>query len=134
MFRQPVSPAQTIDKLYEQEVAQYISIVIQSFPASESKIKQIKKKNADDLCSKVQQSFVCGWPAPRVLKGELKHFWQLRHKLCVHHNLLSRGSRIVSSSSLRDEILRCLHSSHQCIVKCRERSRQSVGGFVLVHK
>ena len=37
-----------------------------------------------------------------------------------------RGSRIVIPLSLRDEVLRSLHSSHQSIAKCRERSRQSV--------
>ena len=42
LSRQPVSPPQTIDKQYEREFAEYISIVIQSSPVPSQQVSQSK--------------------------------------------------------------------------------------------
>ena len=47
-------------------------------------------------------------------------------ELTVQQRLLLRGSRILIPASLRINMLDCLHASHQGLVKCTERARQSV--------
>ena len=50
----------------------------------------------------------------------------LQREFTVHDNILIKGTRILISHSLQNEILNRAHDGHQGIVKCRERARSSV--------
>ena len=65
-----------------------------------------------------------GWP-DRVT-GPIKQYLPVASEIKVHDGLLLRGSRLIIPSSMRPEILRCLHGGHQGITKCRERAKESV--------
>lgn len=65
-----------------------------------------------------------GWP-DRVT-GPIKQYLPVTAEIKVHDGLLLRGSRLIIPSSMRPEILRCLHGGHQGITKCRERAKESV--------
>ncbi|KAK0131437.1 hypothetical protein N1851_033839 [Merluccius polli] len=69
---------------------------------------------------------VDGWPDRNQLQGPVKHYWHERAALCIHNELLLRGSRLVIPSNMRNDVLEKVHEGHQGVVKCRERACQTV--------
>ena len=101
--------------------------VIQNLPATNRRIQQIKKAQEEDtVCRAVKQYCEDGWPDRSLIKGTVNQYLPMAAELTVQEGLLMRGCRIVIPAALRLEILEKLHTGHQGISKCRERSRQSV--------
>ena len=68
-----------------------------------------------------------GWPENRRdVYGQMVKFWNKRGNLTVHEGLLLHGKQIVIPSSLRTDVLRHLHDSHQGITKTCENANSSV--------
>ena len=67
-----------------------------------------------------------GWPAKHMIKGMLKHYWDVHSELSLHNQLLLQGNRLVIPAGLQHDILCCIHHGHQGIVKCRLRASVSV--------
>ena len=61
----------------------------------------------------------------KKIASSAKPYILIANELSVCEGILLRGSRIVISISIYQEILRKLHCRHQGITKCRERARQS---------
>ena len=59
--------------------------------------------------------------APRI-----RQFWSIREQLSVDDRLVFYGSRVIVPAALRRRMLNNLHSSHQGIVRSKQRARQSM--------
>ena len=115
------------DDNFSSEVEAYINLVVQSVPATATKLQAIRDAQAaDEVCQKLFDYCRHGWPHVHNLPGLLRPYRSVASDLTVHEGLLLRGSRIVIPTMLRLDILDQLHSGHQGITKCRARARQCV--------
>ena len=103
----------------QESVEQFISSVVESLPASSDRLDSIRSVlHEDPLLSQVIHFCQEGWPAKHMIKGMLKHYWDVRSKLSLHNQLLLRGNRLVIPAGLQHDILCRIHHGHQGIVKC----------------
>ena len=124
LSRAPVSPGEND---LDEEVSAYISFVINSLPATEKRLQEIRRKQEEDeVCRQVKEYCDTGWPERKVIPGPVKSYLPVASQLSVVDGLLMRGSRIVVPTSMRLEILDRLHSGYQGINKCRRRAQQAV--------
>ena len=115
------------EKENEAEVKVFVDAIVQSLPATKARLKVTQEKQKADLvCKKLTGYCETGWPEKHDLTPELGAHWPERENLTLAGGLLLRGQRIVIPHCMRQEILKNLHNSHQGIVKCRARARQSV--------
>ena len=125
LSRAPLQTLSTADSQLQDDCDVYVAMTIESLPATEPKLQQIKEAlKEDDVCQKVMQFCTKGWP-DRV-DGPLKKYFSVRLELTVQDRLLLRGNRLVIPSSMQPKIIQYLHAGHQGITKCRERAKNSV--------
>ena len=111
----------------QESVEQFVSFVIESLPASSDRLESIRSaQHEDPLLSQVIHFCQEGWPAKHMIKGMLKHYWDVCSELSLHNQLLLRGNRLVIPAGLQRDILRRIHHGHKGIVKCRLRASVSV--------
>ena len=67
-----------------------------------------------------------GWPSKYNISPDLREYWQYRASLTAVNKLLLYGCRIVVPAALRSDILMKIHEGHLGILKCQERTRESV--------
>lgn len=127
LSRAPLEEARDCDRLLQEEAAVFVSAIIQSLPATEERLEEIRRhQQQDDICQLLTSYCQSGWPDKKNLPEATRPYSSVAAELSVENGLLLRGCRIVIPSSLREDILKRLHTGHQGIVKCRERARQSV--------
>ena len=127
LSRAPAADMSEEDNLFQEEVATFLNAVLMSAPATEERIKEIRKLQLKDpACQQISVYCQSGWPRKDSLPENVKPYYSVAAELSEVDNLLMRGSRIMIPPPLRKNILGRLHSSHQGITKCRERARQSV--------
>ncbi|KAI4899216.1 hypothetical protein NFI96_005204, partial [Prochilodus magdalenae] len=108
------------EKDNEADVKVFVDTVVQSLPATEARLKVIQdKQKVDPVCAKLIKYCQTEWPEKHALPPDLGPYWPERENLSLVGELLLRGQRIVVPQSMRQEVLRDLHSGHQGIVKCR---------------
>ena len=54
---------------------------------------------------------------------ELCEYWNIKEEISVCYDLLLRNDKLIVPSSLREEMLSQIHSSHLGIEKCKRRAR-----------
>ena len=94
----------------------------------EGKINQIKCETSKDLTLvKLTKVIQTGWPdqCAEIDQG-LHAFWIHRWNLSIIDGVIMNGTRIVIPKSLQNEYLRCLHTGHLGISKCRARAKSTV--------
>ena len=127
LSRAPTGKPSPADYLLEQEVSAYVSVVMQTLPATESRLQEIKELQAkDEVCQKVYHYCLTGWPAKNKMDPVLRPYHSVANELSVDNGLILRGNRVIIPPPLRKEMLSRIHTGHQGIVKCREKARQSV--------
>ena len=127
LSRAPVSALVTTDEVLQDEAEAYVHLVMQSLPASEERLQNIKKsQEADPVCRQIVKFCQSGWPKKKTLPQEIKPYFPMAAELSVAEGLLVRGSRLVIPPAMRKELLRKIHGSHQGLIKCREMARQSM--------
>ena len=94
----------------------------------EGKINQIKCETSKDLILvKLAEVIQAGWPDQRAaVDPDLHVFWLHCWNLSVVDGVMVNGTRIVIPQSLRDEYLKCLHTGHFGVSKCRARAKSTV--------
>ena len=94
----------------------------------EGKINQIKCKTSKDLILvKLAKVVQTGWPDPCAeIDQDLHAFWIHRWNLSITDGVIMNGTRIVIPKSLQNEYLRCLHTGHFGISKCRAMAKSTV--------
>ena len=127
LSRAPSSEATEEDLYLKEEVEAYVSLVLQSIPATERCLEEIRRhQREDELIQRMAVYCQSGWPQRGQIPDVLKPYYPVAAELTMEDGILMRGQRIVIAASLRMDILEKLHEGHQGIVKCRERARQSV--------
>lgn len=127
LSRAPIRTSSTEERQFSDEVEAYVSLIVNSLPATENRLQVIKKRQEEDaVCKRVMQYCQEGWPSRSAIEGALKPYHHLATELSVHEGLLMRGDRLVIPTQLQLEILDKLHEGHQGLTKCRQRARQSV--------
>ncbi len=115
------------DTQCQYEAEAYVDCILESLPASEKRLQEIRvAQEDDDVCRDVMEFCHEGWPEKHKLSGILKPYWEVRGQLAVQRGLLMKGSRIVIPSAMRRDMLDKIHQGHQGVSKCRERAKQSI--------
>ena len=127
LSRAPCSSLTKDDNLLQDETDAYIQVMIQTLPATENRLEEIKRRQEEDeVCKQIVKYCQKGWPSIKSIPQALKKFYPVAAELSVQNGLLLRGSRLVIPVSMQIEILKKLHVGHQGIRKCRERAKQAV--------
>ena len=118
------SPA---DELLQGETSAFVKAVMQSLPATDQRLEEIKQhQKEDEVCQQITAFCETGWPDKHSATASIRPFLPMSAEFCIENGLLMRGNRIVIPPPLRRELLSKIHTGHQGITKCRERARQSV--------
>ena len=127
LSRAPLATSNTQTDECFQEVEAYVKFVCQNLPASDKRIDEIKKCQAnDDTCQRLIEYCNHGWPKKGEISQLLKPYFCVAGEITIQNGLLMRGSRIIIPPSLRPNILETLHTGHLGISKCRDRAKNSV--------
>lgn len=127
LSRAPATAPLTGDQLLQQEADIYVKTVVQTLPATEQRILEIKwLQEQDPTCQKVVRYCQSRWPEKHFLEADVLPYYPVATEISIADGLQMRGSRIIIPQSLRQEMLSKIHTGHQGITKCRERARQSV--------
>ena len=105
-----------------------IHAMIGNLPVSTEKKSQLQSATTHDHQLQQLLSLMCtGWP-PDISSVPilLREYWKVRHNLCATDNLVFLNNRIIIPSSMRQEILKCIHEGHMGIDKCKARARVCV--------
>ena len=126
LSRAPSTQSCSSDDL-QKETEAWVSLVLQSLPATEDRIEEIKQQQvADTTCQQIVQYCQSTWPAKHAVPAAVQPYFPMAAEFTVEQGMLLRGSRIVIPKSLRQMVLQKIHTGHQGITKCRDRARQSV--------
>ena len=127
LSRAPLEETRDSDQTLQEEAGALVNLVVQSLPVTERRLEEIKRlQEQDEVCQLLVRYCQSGWPERKKLTEATRVYHAVAAELSVEDGLLLRGCRIVIPTSLRQDILRRLHTGHQGIMKCRERARQSV--------
>ncbi|KAJ7998092.1 hypothetical protein DPEC_G00218970 [Dallia pectoralis] len=112
----------------ERECNAYLDSIVESLPATPTKLEQIKSAQAsDETCKRLSRYITNGWPRHRRdVHEQLLPYWPNRSVLYEGRGLLMKGERLIIPECMRPDILQRLHQGHQGINKCLARARESV--------
>ena len=129
LYRTPLPATATeAEQDLEKECKAYLDSVVESLPATSTKLEQIKSaQTSDDTCKRLSRYIAHGWPKlRRGVHHMLLPYWPERSALHEGGGLLMKGERLIIPESMRPDILQSLHQGHQGINKCLARARESV--------
>ena len=94
----------------------------------EGKINQIKCETSKDVTLvKLAEVIQTGWPDQHAeIDPDLHAYWIHRWNLSIMAGVIMNGTRIVIPQSLQEEYLKCLHTGHFGVSKCRARAKSTV--------
>nr|XP_054749950.1 uncharacterized protein K02A2.6-like [Lytechinus pictus] len=127
LSRAPVERPGRSDVSFIEEVESYASTSTINLPVTVKRLDEIRKaQKADEVCAKVRDYCIKGWPEYMPHNPILKNYFEQRGHLSVVDDLLVYDERLVIPRALRLDILERLHQGHLGITKCRGRARESV--------
>ncbi|XP_030828454.1 uncharacterized protein K02A2.6-like [Strongylocentrotus purpuratus] len=127
LSRAPVERPGMDDVNFVDEVESYASTSAINLPVTMQRFEEIRNaQKTDEVCAKIRDYCVQGWPDYMPHNPILKHYYEQRGHLSVVEDLLIYDERIVIPRALRLDILERLHQGHLGITKCRARARDSV--------
>lgn len=97
-----------------------------SINVSDEKVKLFQKETLADSSLKVLLKYSQeGWPKDKSkVKEEAKFFFKLKDDILVENGIVYFHDRIVVPMSLRGEMMKILHESHQGISKTKKRAKE----------
>lgn len=100
----------------------------QDLPVSQATYNLIKQESMiDPELMHLKNFIVTGWPTKQLdLPEVVKPYYTFREQLAVLDGILYRGTRLIVPKSVRPEILRKLHISHQGTAATVRRARSAV--------
>lgn len=131
--RNPTERVSEEDKMVESDIEEQIHSVVLS------NIYEIQEEHEDSLLDDVRkaskidpeyqllyETITKGFPNDNNIPTSLRQYLNKKDMLCIDQGLVVCGQRLLIPKSMRKEILKRLHSSHQGIEKTRRRARQCV--------
>ena len=105
------------------ETEKFVELVIDSLPATDSRIQKIfNKQSADQVCKILKSYCENGWPERKSdLADFMKSYWSLQGEITINHGLLMKGDQIIIPVSMQDDILSKIHWVHQGITKSQKK-------------
>ena len=107
------------DNLLPDETDAYVQVMIQTLPATENRLEEIKRRQEDKVCKQIVKYCPKGWPSIKSIPQTLKKFYPVAAELSVQNGLLLRG-RLVIPVSMQREILKKLHVGHQDMPRAKQ--------------
>lgn len=127
LSRAPSREPNREEQIFQQETRAFIDTIVQSLPATEERLAEIKAcQEKDPVCKQIVEYCQTGWPDKKSVIDAVKPYFTISPEISIHEDLLMRGNRIIIPITLQKSVLTQLHTGHQGIRKCRERARQSV--------
>ena len=127
LSRAPAESPTDSDREFEIQSQAFVNVVLQSIPATEQRIQQIREsQQKDNVCVQVMRFCQSQWPDKALLPNNIQPYYSVRAELSVENGLLMRGCRLVIPLELRPKMLNKIHEGHLGITKCRARARQSI--------
>lgn len=81
----------------------------------------------DETLQELMDVIKRGWPSERTaIPRAVMPYWNCRDELSTYNGIVFKGERICIPKSMREKMLRIIHSSHLGIVKCKQRARDVV--------
>ena len=115
------------EKQLNQDMSLYVANIIECLPTIERRLDEIRlQQDENEVCRKLKEYCIEGWPDKSQLTTPLKPHWHYRGEITLLHNFLMKDSRVIIPSALRLEVLDKIHTGHQGIQKCRERSKDGL--------
>ena len=118
----------TAAELDSEELELPVHTIVQNLPVSDTKRTQLLNATEnDEQLQQLSRLIKNGWP-PNIsnVPTGLRKFWKVRHNLYMADQLILMKGRVVVPSSMRGEILTCIHKGHMGIEKCKSRARTCV--------
>ena len=91
LSRAPAGEATQAENLLEEESRPYVNLVLESIPATEQRLEEIRRHQELDITEFCQM----GWPKAKQLSSEMRKYFPMAAEFTVENNLLLRGNRIV---------------------------------------
>ncbi|XP_032218641.2 uncharacterized protein K02A2.6-like [Nematostella vectensis] len=102
-------------------IAQYLPV------SSQTQAEIQRATEADDVMRELKAVIRQGWPlAKDALQVCLRDYFPFRDELTLQNGLIFKGKRLVIPTSMKDDMLEKLHSSHIGIQGCLRRARESI--------
>lgn len=103
--------------------------VPESINIADKLLLRIKEmQSMDKTCKELTSYIMKGWPerSKNISNRETKKFFNIRHELSIIEGLLLKGSQVLIPLSMRDDISRKLHRSHQGVIYTLQFARRNV--------
>ena len=85
-----------MESLHQEDVAGFVRVVMQSFPATDEHLEQIRTLQGEDgTCQQVIQYCQTEWPTRQKVSPDILQFLQVAPELNIHNGLLLREARII---------------------------------------
>ena len=102
LSRAPVSTSSAVDQSFQSETTAYVNLVVESIPATEKRLQEIREhQEKDPVCQKLSKFCKSGWPEKITLSADLKPYFCISAQLSIANGLLLRGKRIIVPPPLR---------------------------------
>lgn len=82
-----------------------------------------KASESDTVLSQILRYYIQGWPEKKCINDQLKMFYNMKNDITVEDGIVYYDNRVIIPHSLRKNMLRLLHESHQGIVKTKLRAK-----------
>ena len=105
-----------------------VSLVTVNIPYSSNELTIICEETRKDPTIKLLMHYIgTGWPCEcRRLPQELYPYLNSREDLSVKDELVTKGSRLLLPSTLKQKVMEQIHEGHQGMEKCMLKARESV--------
>ncbi len=109
----------------EEDLICAVNLIMSNLPVSEPKLKEIRNATEQDTTMmRLKNTIRSGWPEKRSqVHQDLRDYWSYRDELCEAEGIILKGGKIVIPSSLKEDMLKIIHSSHLGVVKNKQRAR-----------
>ncbi len=103
--RHPISSSSS--EAYRGRWGAFVNVIINSFPATEKRLEEIKQHQArDSICLKLMTYCQSEWQRKKTLSPEIRPYHAIAAELSIEDGLLMRSTgRIVIPVSLRSQVL-----------------------------
>ena len=89
-----------------EELNLYVSHVIESLPATERRLQEVRShQDEDEICLKLKEFCREGWPEKHKVNDALQPYWQCKGEITVQQGILMKADRVIIPSALRLEVL-----------------------------
>ena len=109
----------------EEDLICAVNLIVSNLPVSDPKLTEIRSATErDTTMMRLKNTIRSGWPEKRSqLHQDLRDYWSYQDELYEADGIILKGGKIVIPSTLREDMLKIIHSSHLGVVKNKQRAK-----------